>query len=67
MIMIDDHGITKNLLKKRILNEVTGYNKSEQHIYSDLGYMLLGLIVEKKAKKGLDHFWYEHIAQASWS
>lgn len=60
---LDDHGITKNLLEKRILCEVPEYTKSEQHIYSDLGYMLLGLIVEKKAKKGLDHFWYEHIAK----
>ncbi|MBT8361602.1 MAG: serine hydrolase, partial [Deltaproteobacteria bacterium] len=58
----DDHGITKSLLKKKILSERPEYKKNEQQIYSDLGYMLLGLIVEKKAKKGLDHFWYEHIA-----
>jgi len=56
-------GNKKNLLEKKILGEVPEYNKSEQHIYSDLGYMLLGLIVEKKAKRGLDYFWYKHIAE----
>lgn len=52
----------KNVLKKLILREIAEYKKGERHIYSDLGYMLLGFIVELKAKKGLDRYWYKHIA-----
>lgn len=49
-------------LKEKILQELPEYEIGKTNIYSDLGYMLLGFVVEEKAKKNLANYWYEKIA-----
>ena len=39
------------------------YNMGERSLYSDLGFMLLGIVVERLSGSSLDHFVAEHIAQ----
>jgi CubicO group peptidase (beta-lactamase class C family) len=41
----------------RILHEDLEYKTGEKNIYSDLGYILLGIIVERKSGMDLDEFW----------
>ncbi len=44
-----------------ILNEKLVYEPGTAHIYSDLGFMLLGKIIEKVAGTTLDEYWQEKI------
>ena len=57
-------------LKKRrqwlineILSEKKTYNSGCHHLYSDLGYLLLGFIVEEKTGQNLACFWSESIVK----
>jgi len=52
----------KQQLLESILNEELLSHPNEKHVYSDLGYMLLGLIVEQASGKKLDQFWRENIS-----
>ena len=40
-----------------ILQEVPQYAPGHDHIYSDLGFMLLGFVIERLSGKSLDSFW----------
>jgi len=44
----------KEYLLEKILGESLSSEPGEKHTYSDLGFMLLGLIIEKVTAKGLD-------------
>ncbi len=46
-----------------ILSEKKVYKTGSHHLYSDLGYLLLGFIVEEKTDKDLACFWNESIAE----
>jgi serine-type D-Ala-D-Ala carboxypeptidase len=46
-----------------ILAEKLVYKPGKNHAYSDLGYILLGFIVEKISGKKFDLFWRENIAE----
>lgn len=52
--------------KKEIIDQIVRedilYKPGEKNIYSDLGYILLGAIVEKKSGMNLDEFWQRTIA-----
>lgn len=45
-----------------ILAEVLVFQRGSKHLYSDLGYLLLGFIVENITGKNLAEYWYEVIA-----
>ncbi len=47
----------KKWLLRHILESPAEYRKGEKHVYSDLGYILLGMIVELKAGQNLDAYW----------
>ncbi len=47
----------------KIINEERPYKKGAEHIYSDLGYMLLGFIVEEKSGQNMADFWKKTIAK----
>jgi len=51
----------KEKLKKWILNEKLLFSPGTDCIYSDLGFILLGLIIEEKSGYLLDLFWKEKI------
>ena len=53
----------KDWLIQEILKGSPAYEKKSRHIYSDLGYLLLGFIVEIKSGKPLDYFWRRYIAE----
>ena len=46
----------KNALKKMILAEPLSYGTGSQALYSDLGFLLLGFIIEQKGKIPLDQY-----------
>lgn len=49
-----------------LINEIIGgeaaYKKESRHIYSDLGYLLLGAIIEIKSGQRLDAYWRSCVA-----
>lgn len=47
-------GLRRPLLKAMLVNEPLAHPPGERALYSDLGYMLLGLILEEAAGLGLD-------------
>lgn len=51
-----------NWLVETILSEPHHYKTGRKHVYSDLGFMLLGKIVERWSGKRLDHYFREKIA-----
>jgi len=53
----------RNWLLQELLKEDKEYKKGGYHLYSDLGYMLLGFIVEQKVEKKLINYWTEVIAE----
>ena len=53
----------KRWLIGRIINEEREYRLGEKNLYSDLGYLLLGFIVEEKSGKNLADFWQKTIAR----
>ncbi len=50
-------------LISKIINEERAYKKGREHVYSDIGYLLLGFIVEEKSGQNLADFWKETIAK----
>ena len=61
--------ILKNIPEKKkrkcvetlLLDEQLEYSPGTRALYSDLGFLLLGLIIEKKAGQTLDYFVYENV------
>jgi len=54
----ENHAV-KQLVLKMIRDEPLLYARGERCVYSDLGFMLLGLLVERLSGMALDR-WYEH-------
>jgi CubicO group peptidase (beta-lactamase class C family) len=50
-------------LLRLIKQETLIYKTGERSLYSDLGFMLLGIVVERLSGSSLDRFLAEHIAQ----
>jgi len=55
-------GRRKKWLLEKIVSDKPAYEPGTGYLYSDLGYILLGLIVEKKSGLSLDEYWSHHIA-----
>ena len=53
--------LRKKEIIRRILNEDLQHKNGWKTIYSDLGYILLGNIIEKKTGQGLDEYWQRKI------
>ena len=53
----------KRWLISKIINEERECKTGKNNIYSDLGYLLLGFIVEEKSGQNLADFWKETIAR----
>lgn len=51
----------KNTLKNKILAEPLSYETGRASLYSDLGFLLLGFIVEKNGKMPLDRYSREYV------
>ena len=58
-----DVEMRRRWLIAEILSEQKVYKSGSHHLYSDLGYLLLGFIVEEKTDKDLACFWNESIAE----
>ena len=52
----------KNEIIKLILREDLLYKTYQKNLYSDLGYILLGNIIEERSGRGLDEYWQQKIA-----
>jgi serine-type D-Ala-D-Ala carboxypeptidase len=53
----------KEWLLNKILQEKSEYKKGSSHLYSDVGYILLGYVVEIKSGLALDVYWEKNIAE----
>lgn len=62
----------KNLLNQKdkkkavieaVFNQQPEYDAGSNHIYSDLGFLVLGAIIEKIVAGNLDEYWYKEICQ----
>jgi serine-type D-Ala-D-Ala carboxypeptidase len=53
--------LRKKEIIKLILQEKLLHLPGEKNIYSDLGYILLGIIIEEKSGNNLDEFWQKKI------
>lgn len=62
MLMMDKEP-REDWLIREIVNGKAAYPRESRHIYSDLGYLLLGFIVEIKSGRKLDDYWRTCIAQ----
>ncbi|MGE3979408.1 MAG: serine hydrolase domain-containing protein [Nitrospira sp.] len=51
----------KQAMLKSITAEAPVYERGARSLYSDLGFMLLGMIVERCSRQDLDHFFYGYI------
>jgi serine-type D-Ala-D-Ala carboxypeptidase len=51
----------QNEIIKKILHEDLLYKTGQKNLYSDLGYILLGNIIEERSGKGLDEYWQQKI------
>ena len=56
-------GDKKKWLLDQLVNENFEYETGSTHLYSDVGYILLGYVVEIKSGLSLDHYWRKHIAE----
>ncbi len=54
-----DHA--KQSMLSLIRSEAPVYKRGTRSLYSDLGFMLLGMIVERCSRQDLDHFFYDYI------
>ena len=54
-------GDKKEKLKKWILNESLSFAPGTGTLYSDLGFILLGFLIEEKSGENLDAFWEKKI------
>ncbi len=55
--------IRKKFLIQKILNESLIYDPGKKEIYSDLGYILLGFLIEQIEENNLDDFFREKITK----
>jgi CubicO group peptidase (beta-lactamase class C family) len=53
--------VRKDVLKELLIKEPLVYSTGKGVLYSDLGFMILGLVVERVSGKRLDHFAAEEI------
>ena len=53
----------KEWLLNKILQEKSEYKKGYSHLYSDVGYILLGYVVEIKSGLDLEDYWEKNIAE----
>jgi len=60
-LMNIDPDLRKKEVIRLILKENLLYSPGKENIYSDLGYILLGNIVEEKSGKRLDEYWRQKI------
>lgn len=51
----------KETVKNWIINEKLQYLPGSRNEYSDLGYILLGILIEEKTAMSLDGFWRENV------
>jgi CubicO group peptidase (beta-lactamase class C family) len=51
----------KTFLVNKILAEEIEYPTGTQHVYSDLGYMLLGVIIEQQTGKKLEEYYKDNV------
>lgn len=62
---IPSSGEARNRAKQAMLRSIAAetpvYDRGTRSLYSDLGFMLLGMIVERYSRKDLDHFFYDFI------
>lgn len=56
-----DYRLAQQQIINSILNERLESSPGEKRIYSDLGYILLGHIIEKKTGESFDEFWKRKI------
>ena len=61
LLDIEDFKARKERIVECILAEKLAYQTGEGHIYSDLGFILLGEIIEKISGIPLDIFWMEKV------
>lgn len=54
-----DHA--KQSMLSLIRSEAPVYERGTRSLYSDLGFMLLGMIIERCSRQDLDHFFYDYI------
>lgn len=52
----------KEKVLELILREKLLYPPGKNHVYSDLGYMLLGMLIEQQSKLELQEYWQKKIA-----
>jgi CubicO group peptidase (beta-lactamase class C family) len=57
-----DQAVKKKMMKKWILTEKLLFPPGTDVLYSDLGFILLGLLIEEKTGETLDTFWEKKIA-----
>ncbi len=48
-------------VERDILKELFKIEEKRDYIYSDLGYIILGIVIEKISGKKLDEYWFEKI------
>ncbi len=53
----------RNWFLKKIVQQKVEYKQGSRHVYSDLGYMLLGFIIEERTGKRLDLLWSDIVAK----
>ncbi len=53
--------LRRDIILKTIINEDLLYPPGEGSLYSDLGYILLGNIIEERSRERLDAFWRKKI------
>jgi CubicO group peptidase (beta-lactamase class C family) len=62
---IPSSGEARNRAKQAMLRSITAeipvYDRGSRSLYSDLGFMLLGMIVERCSRQDLDHFFHDFI------
>ncbi|MDF0652337.1 MAG: serine hydrolase [Nitrospira sp. LK265] len=63
---IPSSGEARNRAKQAMLRSIGAetpiYDRGSRSLYSDLGFMLLGMIVERCSRQDLDHFFYDFIS-----
>ena len=55
--------LKKSIIDTILSQRIDSREKASTHIYSDLGYLLLGFVIERKSGKKLDDFWENEIAK----
>lgn len=57
----DERDRAKQAMLGTISSETPVYERGTRSLYSDLGFMLLGMIVERRSRQDLGHFFYDYI------